>query len=90
MTYSNRWPLKTSKTFRHRSSYYIGAGSKGFRGKKLHKKLCFPLWISSLNVTKSAGNCRLVTFTKELLNGKLPFLCTEMKEKQSNSYSHVQ
>ena len=31
----------------------------------------------------------LVTFTEEILNGNLHFLCTEMKEKQSNSYSHV-
>ena len=35
----------------------------------LHKKWSFPLRISSVNVTKSAGN--LVTFTEEILNGKL-------------------
>ena len=36
----------------------------------LHKKCSFPLRISSVNVTKSAG----VTFTEEILKGKLRFL----------------
>ena len=45
------------------------------------QKLSFPLRISSVNVTISAGNCRkpqetadFVTFTDEILNGKLHFL----------------
>ena len=38
------------------------------------KKWTFPLRISSVNVTKSAGNYDLVIFTKEILNGKLHFL----------------
>ena len=42
----------------------------------LHKKWSFPLRISSINVTKSAGNCELVIFTEEILNGKLGFLCS--------------
>ena len=36
----------------------------------LHKN-CFPLRISSVNVTISAGS-----FTEEILNGKLHFLCS--------------
>ena len=36
-----------------------------------HKKRSFPLRISSVNAT--AG---LVTFTEEILNGKLHFLCS--------------
>ena len=38
----------------------------------LHKKWSFPLRISSVNVIKSD----LVTFTEEILNGKLRFLCS--------------
>ena len=36
----------------------------------LHKKQSFPISISSVNVTKFIGNCDLVTFTEEILNGK--------------------
>ena len=39
----------------------------------LHKNWSFSLRISSVNVTKSAGNCGLVTFTEEILNEKLHF-----------------
>ena len=39
----------------------------------LHKKWSFPLRISSVNATKSAGNWDLVTFTEEIHNGKLHF-----------------
>ena len=40
----------------------------------LHKKWNFRLRISSVNVTKSAGNCAdLVSFTEEILNQKLNF-----------------
>ena len=42
----------------------------------LHKKWSFPLRISSINLTKSAGNCDLVTFTEEILHGKFHFLCS--------------
>ena len=37
----------------------------------VHKKWSFPLRISSINVTKSIGNCG---FTEEILNEKLHFL----------------
>ena len=40
--------------------------------QSLHKKRSFPLKISSVNVTK------LVTFTDEMLNRKLYFLCSEL------------
>ena len=40
----------------------------------LHKKWSFQLRISSVNVTESGGICDLVTFTEEILNGKLYFL----------------
>ena len=40
------------------------------------QKWSFLLRISSVNVTKSAGNCDLVTFTEDILNGKLHFLCS--------------
>ena len=40
----------------------------------LHKKWSFPLRISSINVTKSPGNCGFGhTFTEEIRNGKLHF-----------------
>ena len=38
---------------------------------KLHKKLTFPILISSVNVTKSIGTADLVTFIGEILHGKL-------------------
>ena len=41
----------------------------------LHKKESFPIRISSGNVTKSAVFADLVTFTKEIFNGKLNFFC---------------
>ena len=42
----------------------------------VHKKWSFLFRISSANVTKSVGNCSLVTFTEEILNGKVYFLCS--------------
>ena len=44
------------------------------RQRRLHKKLSFPLRISSVNVTKSACPADLVSFTEEILNGKLIFV----------------
>ena len=43
------------------------------------KKWSVPLMISSVNVTKSAVSADLVTFTEEILNGKLHFLCSATK-----------
>ena len=39
----------------------------------LHKNWSFLLGISSLNVAKSPGNCRLIAFTEEILNGNFIF-----------------
>ena len=47
----------------------------------LHKKWSLPLRISSVNVTKSAETCGFVTFSEEILNGKLYFLCSEKLSK---------
>ena len=38
-----------------------------------YKKWSCPLRISSVNLTKSAVSADFVTFTKEILNGKLYF-----------------
>ena len=46
----------------------------------LHKKWSFPLRMSSVNATKSAGNCRLVTFTEEIFDRKLHFSCSVERE----------
>ena len=43
------------------------------------QKMKFPLRISSVNVTKSAETTDLVTFAEEILNGKLHFLCSEIR-----------
>ena len=43
----------------------------------LIRKWSFPLGISSVNVTKSAAD--LVTFTREILNRKLHFLCSVLE-----------
>ena len=47
------------------------------------QKMGFPLGVSSVNVTKSAVSCDLVTFTAEIFNGKLHFFvqCTLNKCK---------
>ena len=51
----------------------LSGTGKQFRAS-LHKKWSFPLTISSINVTKSAVFWGLVTFTEEILDGKLHFL----------------
>ena len=51
----------------------------------LHKKSSVPLRMFSVNVTKSAVS----TFTEEILNGKLHFLCSVNRSKYfgiSNSF----
>ena len=55
-------------------------GGKAIYGSdhsSLHKKWSFLLRTSSVNVTKSVTQetVDLVTFTEEIVNGKLPFLC---------------
>ena len=46
-------------------------------GSIKNKKWSFPLRISSVNVTKSQFPANLVTFTEEILNEKLKFLCSD-------------
>ena len=50
---------------------------KGLRKDHCQKKKKFPLGNSSVNVTKSVGNYRLVTITEEILNGKLHFCAVD-------------
>ena len=45
--------------------------------KNTAQKIKFYIKIFSVNMTKSARNCGLVTFNEEALNGKLDFLCSE-------------
>ena len=42
----------------------------------LHKKWSFPLRSSSVNVTKSEGNCEFGHISEEILNENLHFLCS--------------
>ena len=59
---------------------YLRATAQSFTGSiqclLLHKKWSFPLRISSVKVTKSAFPANLVIFTEEILNRKLPYLCS--------------
>ena len=57
-----------------------------FTLKNCTKNESFPLRIYSVNVTKSARNCGLVTFTEEILNGKLHFLCSEDSNHVSRNF----
>ena len=50
----------------------------------MHKERSFSLRISSANVTKSAGNFGLVTFIEEMFNGKLHFLCSDVRGQSLN------
>ena len=50
------------------------------------QKLSLKLRICSVNVSESVENCGdLVTFTKEILNGKIHFLCSEENFRLSQS-----
>ena len=57
------------------NNYGLGKSFVGsacwIQGSSLHKKWSFPLRISSINVTKSAGGN-----PEEILNGKLHLLCS--------------
>ena len=60
-----------------------------FLGISLDKK-CFPLKISSVNVARSVGNSGFVTFTEEILNGKLHFLCSSCCSKSKDKHNSKQ
>ena len=57
-----------------------GLWRKIFLIKSLHKKWSFPLRISSVNINqiRSFPLIYLVTVTKEIINGKLHFLCSDL------------
>ena len=55
---------------------HIQAYVNTYRYISLHKKWSFPFRISLIDVTKSAVNSNLITFTEEILNGKPQFLCS--------------
>ena len=57
--------------------------------ESLDKKWSFPLRISSVNMTKSRGNYDLVTFIKEILNGKLYILCVIISFSFTQFWSFV-
>ena len=60
---------------------------------KLHKKWSFSLRISSVNVTNPQETVNLVTFTEEIFNGKLQFLCMDlyfMKCSKNYTKNHCQ
>ena len=56
----------------------------------LYKKQSFPLRISSANVTKSAASCDLVTFSVDILNRKLHFLCSVNWSFEHFSYQRME
>ena len=55
----------------------------------LHKKWSFPLRISSVNVTNQQFPADLVTFSEEMLNGKLHILSNATKESNALPVSSV-
>ena len=52
-------------------------------GIHIAQKKSFPLRISLVNVTKSQKTADLVMFIKEILNGKLHFLCSVIYQDKS-------
>ena len=50
------------------------------------KMIFFSLRISTINVTKPAGNWSQVTFPEEILNGKLHFLCNAVSFYKSSKH----
>ena len=54
----------------------------------MHKK-CFPLRISSVNVTKSAGNWGFGHIHWKIFTGKFQFLCSVILDDYSSSYEKI-
>ena len=67
--------IKTTEQHQYNLLWCLFVELEHMQHRILHKKWSFPLKISSVNVTKSAGNCGLVTVAEEIFNGKLHFLC---------------
>ena len=55
----------------------------------LHKKWSFRLRISSVNVTKSSGNCGFGHIYWKIFTGKLQFLCSVILDNYSSSYEKI-
>ena len=79
--------LKQWKSFRVKNfekgseiaySHLLNAFVLIIKKHSLYRKWSFPLKISWINVTKSAGTADLVTFIEEILNQKLHFLCSDL------------
>ena len=79
--------LKQWKSFRVKNfekgseiaySHLLNAFVLIIKKHSLYRKWSFPLKISWINVTKSAGTADLVTLTEEILNRKLHFLCSDL------------
>ena len=67
---------KTARKARRKRKACKRQMHKETKARTLHKKWSSPLRISSVNVAKQQGTVDLVTFTEEILNGKLHFLCS--------------
>ena len=66
-------PEKHQKT---RDFLMFSGGVEGGLFRALHKKWSFQLRIFSANVTNPQESMDLITFTEEIFNGKLHFLCS--------------
>ena len=77
LPYVNRWVLRPCNTSIKLQSRVACPGA--WMVVTLHKKWSFPLRICLLNVTNLQKTANLVTFTEEILNGKLHFLCSVSK-----------
>ena len=62
----------------HKMGLLLERNSFHRQQNSLHEKWSFPLRISSVNVTKSAGFCGFSHIYDEILNGKLHFLCSDL------------
>ena len=72
-TLSGHWPVKVPA--QPPPIYRFPVAKILFTVQKVFHK-SFPLRISSVNVTKSAGNCGFGHIYSKIFNGKLHFLCS--------------
>ena len=73
--FSRKFCEISKNSFSYRTPVMTVCGLMYVQFMPLHKKWSFPLRISSVNVTKSAGNCRFGHIYWKNLNGKFNFLC---------------
>ena len=74
--YYVRNATKRNANATQRNNWLITGKFVFFLKMTLHKKWSFPFRISSVNVNNPQETADLVTFTEEILNGKLHFLCS--------------